>query len=511
MQNLLWNIQRSFSKGYNDSYPPELLPDGYCAKAQNCFLENEAIERATGCTMIANDLGSKRCLGLGSFENNVTGTKQLLSAFDNSGDAQSQLYYWAGSGNWTLITGSDINTADTNTEFEMAANKIYAYNGVNSAQSWDGSARATVAAIPVTYFMKWFHNYMFAFNHASYPSRLYFSNLLLPETWGATDYIDINPNDGDKGTALAILGDELVLGKRNRIWSFTGWGETTWDIKTIAERITGCGIMSHRGVVNVGNDLYFISAVGGVPQIRSLTRTRYATVISGGVIGGAANLATTLSGLNTGQLNIAASMFDGENAWFFLPNGSDTYNSLALRYNLPTKGWTSHTGKYASAAITSMVTGTPIIYFGESRADSKVYKLDSSYSNNGEAIPMDFRSRTFLTTGRTGAVRPYVKSKWKYLFVTAERTGDVDIDIDASADGYSFSDVATMNCKSQQSVFPFTFPVKLGTTDVVRKRMNLGLTSFGCGLRFQHEVADETVKIREYQIGFKPRGIRAID
>ena len=499
MQNLQF-INEEVFVGMNDKLRPEYLKTGWCADAKNAIFDRGFIDKRTGYTMIANDLGSKRGLGLGGFRSSTGATKHLMAAFDNSGGSNAQLYYWPGSGNHTLITGSDIFTADTNVNFEMAAAKIYAYNGVDSVQSWNGSSRATVAAIPIVKCMKWFHNYMFAFNNPTYPSRLYFSNLTLPETWGASDYIDINPDDGDYGTALAVLGDELILGKRNRVWSFTGWGETTWDVKTINERVSGYGFVNHRAVVNVGNDLYYLSFVGDIPVVRSLLRTRYATVVAGGVISD--DVEGTMRGLSKAQLEgNACSAFDGLIVWFFVPNGSSTYNDLGLRYNTETKGWTRHTGINASCALTFVVSNLPEIYLGESQADSKVYKMDSSYSDNGAAIDWEF-------TGRKHQPSMAKKNKWKYLFAIGEEGTNTTVDVQASPDGISFESLGELDLKMGEGIFPMDFSFILGATDVVRERFNAKYTSYGFQVKFANDTELGPVGIRGYSLYHKPRSLR---
>ncbi|MDD4984863.1 MAG: hypothetical protein PHQ43_03595 [Dehalococcoidales bacterium] len=484
--------------GYRDSVPAETLPRGYLAKAQNCICDNGFIEKRTGYSLIGNDLGDKTCLGLGGLA--VGDTRQLVAAFDDSESANAALYSWAGSGNWSAITNGDDLTADTSVDCEMAAGKLYAYNNTDAVKSWDGATCSDVAAVPVTKCLKWFHNYMFALNNDSYKSRLYYSNLGAPEMWGAEDYIDINPDDGDYGTALQVLGDELVIGKRNRIWSFTGWGEDTFTIKTINERVTGYGIESNRCVINTGNDLLFLSFNGDIPVIRSLRRTQYATVIAGGII--SEDIENTMRGLSLDYLNKACAVYDGINAWFFVPDGSSTYNDLALRYNTLTKGWTKHSGINASCVLAFAISSQPQIYFGEAQADSKVYRMDSSYSDNGAGIAMEAIGRKhWLSFAR--------KSKFKYLYVTGKEGVDTDVEVLISPDGAVYESLGELNLKASEGIFPMVFPFQFGAVDVVKKRFVPGVTGFALQPKFANTSDEGPVEIRDYQLYAKPKGLRS--
>ena len=109
MQNLLRYTEREFHLGYNDSLKPELLSKGYAADALNCILENDSIEKRSGYTIIGNDVGSKRGLGLSSLEK-ADGTKRIIAAWDDATGTNSRYMAWTGSGNWTNITGATTQT-----------------------------------------------------------------------------------------------------------------------------------------------------------------------------------------------------------------------------------------------------------------------------------------------------------------------------------------------------------------------------------------------------------------
>jgi hypothetical protein len=506
MQSLLRYTEREFYKGYNDTLKPELLPAGYAADALNCVLENDKIEKRTGYSLVGNDQGSKRGLGLFGYEN-AAGTKRLVAMFDDAGGANAIMSHWTGSGNWANVNGGGSFTANIDVNFEQGDDLLFTFNGTDSSYKYDGTDASAVAAVPVTKYARWFHNYMFCAGNSSTPSRLYFSNVGDPETWGAGDYIDVNPNDGDVITGLHILGDELIVTKKNRVWVLTGFGSAGFAVTDINERVTGFGNISHRSMANIGNDNLFLSFVGEMPHIRSVQRTRYAVVVAGGIVSD--NIEGTLGGVNKTKLDLSACFFDGRRYYLALADGSSTYNNLVLVYDTLNKGFTRWTGLNPAAWAVSTIGGSAEIYFQEASADSKVYKLDTSTNDNTVAIDFQYKTRAFVCRGARGDIKADTKAKWKYLYLTADSGNDVDLLIQSSPDLFTFEDEATVNLTGQSTVLPFTLPQRLGVTTATRERVNIGRNpTHMMQFLFKQAEADKPVTIREYSVLFKPKRLR---
>lgn len=506
MQNLLRYNERRFDRGYNDSLKPELLPSGYAADALNCRVDNSKIDKRTGYSLVGGDIGVKRGLGLGVLER-ADGTKRIVAAWDDSTSTNSRYMAWTGSGSFANITGATTQTADKDVNFEQANNKLYSFNGTDASLAYDGSSASAVAAIPLGKYAKWFHNYMFVAGVSANPSRLYFSNVGNPEVWTASDYIDINPNDGDEITGLSVLGTELIITKKNRVWALTGFDVGSFTINNINERVEGFGCIAGRSFANIGNDTLFLSFVGNVPHVRSIQRTRYAVNVAGGIISD--NIEGTLNGLNKTQLNKSANIFDGKVCYFAVPNASSTVNNLVVLYDTVDKGFVRWTGLNVAAWAVSTIGGRAEIYFQDSTTVSRVYKLDTSDSDNGSAIDFQYKTRAYVCRGSQGEVKSDTKAKWKYLYLTADSGNDVDLTIQASPDTYSFEDEAIVNLKGTSSVLPFVLPQPLGVPSAVRERVNIGRNpSHFMQFIFKQNEADSPVTIREYSLMFQPKKLR---
>lgn len=496
MPHNLFTIRESNFIGYNDRVAPEFLPRGFLADALNCFMRTGEIVKRKGYTIIGNDVGANVCQGLKGVKF-ANGTKELLTVFNGT------IYKWTGSGSWSAITGgSGVLHASDRVEIVVANNNVYFFDGTNTVSKYDGTSITTVGAIPLGKYARWFHNQMHVAGISGDPNALQSSVIGDPETYtgGTSSDLDINPNDGDEITGLHELKDELMVFKRHRVWAVSGFGSVALTVNNINERLTGIGTLSHRSIINTGNDLLYIASLGNTPHIRSLQRTREGVIVDDGIV--SEEIEATMDGLNTAQLALTAAVFDGEYAWFALPNASSTYNNLVVTLDITTlptskRGWTRHTGINASVFESFIISNTPQLYFGEAQADSKVYVFDTSTSDNGTAINFLIKSK------RYGAERPELKKKFKYLYISAKEVGDYDVDIDKAPDGFDFEDLGTLNLSGTGSVFDMIIldTSKLGSTDVKKERFIIpNSRNRYMQFRMQDTSATSSVTIRNWEL-----------
>ena len=488
-----------------DKFRPEILADGYAAAAQNCFLDEEKITKRNGYALVANDLGSKPCLGLGALETGA-GSKTIFSVFDDATSTNSDIYYWEGSGNWATITGATDLTAGKIGNFVQANNNTYYFNQTDTVRKIAGTTATSIAAIPLGLYGVWFHNFLFVSGVTANPSRLYWSDVGAPDTHsgGVSGNVDINPDDGEPITGLSSLKDELIIFKRSRVWSLTGFGTTTFTLADITERLTGIGTLSHKSIINTGNDLLFISFLGQIPHIKALSRTRFGTLVDGGIISDP--IATTMNGLNKGALDKVAAIFDGRKAWIAVPNGASTFNNLVLVYDTVDKSWTKHTGINASNWLSFGIGSTIEIYFGEGNTDSKVYKLGTTKDDNSATIAFQYTTKKIRPS-------PEKENTWIYLYVTADATGNYDVTVEYSLDGFTFTTLGTLNLLGIGATWGTGVwgTMKWGSTDTVRERFAFpSITSQDIQLRFTNTTDDADISITEYELFFKTKGLRDV-
>lgn len=502
MQNLKIIHEFDFHKGYNDKFKPELLPENFCADALNCWLDDQVITKRTGYSVLGNDVDiSKPVLDMGTVLFS-SGTDFILRARDNAGGTQSVIEAHTGSGSWGALTGASSQTAGKGHVFITAKDACYIINDTDTVlKTANGTSTSEIAAFPNGVDARWFHNYMFVITAAG---RLFWSELNDPEDWTdvATQFIDVNPNDGDTVVGLGILKDELFIFKKNGMWSLTGFGEADFDLSDMGEKMTGIGAVSRKSIVETSNDIYFLSHTGDIPHFRSVLRTREGFVLAGEVISDP--IEGTMKGLTKARLKNTAGMFDGRKIWWAVTD-SGIYNNLVVVYDEPTKGWTRHTGINASCFAISGISGTQARYFGEASADAQSYILDSSTSDNGTAINMVFDSPMYNPF-------PERKCKWKYLTLALDVDSAATLDVDYAKDGFTFDDLHTLTLTGAGGTLPLTLGTgRLGTATIVRERIdNGGGVAYKMQYRFANNTDSDSITIREYQVMYKPKGLRAV-
>jgi hypothetical protein len=91
-----------------------------------------------------------------------------------------------------------------------------------TAVSFNGTVQAYVTAFPNAAYSLTYRNYGFAANTAANPSRISWCSLKDPTTWPASNFIDVNPDDGFPIVGLAYDGQSIIIFKTNAAYKLTG-------------------------------------------------------------------------------------------------------------------------------------------------------------------------------------------------------------------------------------------------------------------------------------------------
>lgn len=425
--------------GYDDKDAIHLLPKGYFTKAENVFVTDNAITKVPGSSVIASAIAEQPFNGFTSFERYAASTKYLVANINGASNAQ--LYSWNGSGNFTGIGSANL-TNDKPMNFTIATDLLFGFNGVEEVD-WDGTTYTkNRSGVPLGYYAAWFHGYLWVANTASYPNRIFWSDLGAPTTFTGSNYVDVNAGDSDQITALSMIQDELLVFKRNTIWSIAGWAATSFTSTSLTSsnlnaRIFGYGATGQNGVVSVGNDVYYFSMLGNVPVIRSLKKTINAVTLAGGVVSD--SIEGTLADITLSALSKITSSFDGRYIYWAIPTNSSTTNNKIIALDTwkmnSKKGiypFTTMVGKNASFFANSTISGgTSTVFFTDAPSTGKVFKFNPSlYTDDGNDIAIDVISRGYMG-------HPSRKTHWKYLYIKYKQG------VDSTLRVYSKFDSAT--------------------------------------------------------------------
>jgi hypothetical protein len=504
--------------GLDDSNPPEKIGRGYFQKVENAYLSDEKISKVTGSSMIGSAIATQVINGFASFEKLSTSSKWLV--VNINGASNAQLYVWTGSGNFTAIGLANLTNSKT-MYFESAAEYLLGFNGTEVVDYDGTNVTRNRATVPIGYFPKWFHNYLFVAKTDSYLNRLFWSDLGDPTTFTVANYIDVNPGDSDQCMGLGTLGDELFFFKQSSIWAITGFAGTTFSSTTIAgqninARLQGYGCVAPNSILTVGNDIYFFSFLGSMPVIRSLRATQYATTLAGGII---SNLIDgTMATINLSQLGKIVSCYDGRYAMWSVPTSSSSTNNLILvldtwettkKSGKSVYKWTTMKGKNAGFFAVSTIPGYGKVYFTDALTTGKVFKFDTSvYTDNGTAITMDVRSRSFM-------LDPARKSKWKYMYVAYETGSSALLEVKARIDrAITFTAQKNIPLAGTSPGLGPTGTFTLGTSTLGGQQTDedrvtfMRLTGHLLGVQFLEETANSCV-LHHFEIYGKAKGLRA--
>lgn len=352
-------------------------------------------------------------------------------------------------------------------------------------------------------------------------------NITAVDTSTLSNFIDINPGDGDEITGLGVLNDQLFVFKKNTIWSISGFSGASFTVATAnAEntnnRIQGYGCIAPGSIVATGDDIYFLSFVGDTPHIRSLVKTQYATTIEGGVI--TYDISGTMGGLSMPALSTIQGIYDGRYIKWALPgNGAslpdflvelDTYG-IAKSHGRTIYPFVQRQGIHPQFFILSTISGSADVYFIDWLATSPyqqgvVYKFNSGiYTdlNVQNQIAAEIMTRAYMPD-------PARKQKWKYLYLKYD-TGEIStFDVNSIVDQGDAQNQAAIDLNTGDGDRLDSFVLDASTLggtagSVASTRINLA-QMVGKMAQFNYfESSNAPFGMYDWEIYTQPKGLRA--
>lgn len=392
------------SKGLNTLVSPSLIDDKEFSDMQNMeYDEGGVIRKRAGYVTAGNSLTAARGLGVYSTE-----SSNYMCTIDGT-----QLKYRT-NGSWSTATG-DTFTAGNDVAFTQARLKLFIWNGTDGGAYFDGSAVTRPGTMPKAKFSVYYQNKHIASGVPGQPSRLYISNLTNaadftvttggtqpqpdstsdsengnPNVPGATVFagtpalteanvLDIRKNDGDRITALGVFQDVLIVFKERAIYqvTFDSSGNPTVTPITYA---TGC--ISHKSVVNVENDISFMSreghrVLGNEPQFFTAIRTQILSI----------RINPQIDAINKQYYSRVNGVYFDNKYILAYPVGSSSI-SKTFTYDRRFQAYSIWTNFNAQAMVRYIDTSTnqEDLYFLDDGGTQVYKRVVGTYSDNGVAI-----------------------------------------------------------------------------------------------------------------------------
>lgn len=495
-----------------DRDDPESIPDYHAANIENWLIRKAGeLQMRPGLTA-KGDSPSATVLGWAKLYTAV-GNRYLVRVINGAGDS-SKLQYSTNGTTWTdAASGGGLKT-NTRWHFVQANYLLYGVNGVDTPIKFDGSTVSQVAAIPNGTAIEWFKNHMFVIGNSTFPDRLYASNPNDPETWGGSDYINVNLGDPSFGVGLrgqAGQTGRLYIGKKNSVWYLTGTLISDFAVQPLTYEH---GVASHEAMISVGNDVWAVDRMG---NIRSLYRSNednpFSKLISGEIDG-------TISGINTTVIEKASAVMFDNYVMFFLPYGVDSYNSIVLVWDrlansnpktgTANGGWSKFTGWNIAGAV-SFEESEESLYLHDSRDGNGQAYTWSGTDDNGVSITAKYETKIY------NHGTPERLKKFGFLYQFAPALGTVPVRFYTSIDRYYYTQLKEFNLTGTGDKLlgvDWTLGTdKLGSGGQVKERIRY-TDSGGNGSGYTQQIKIEAesstvqVRVRQFTSHYLVKGLR---
>jgi hypothetical protein len=265
--------------------------------------------------------------------------------------------------------------------FDTLLSKMVVVNKLNAPRKYDGTTLSALGGSPPsTQYVAAHRNFLFMAHSAANSSRLYFSEVINPESWPALNFIDISPNDGDWITGLLPFDDYLLITKQRSVWVLVGTGTSDFEVKRIH---SGIGCVAPRSLVRMG-DLFGFASTEGY-YLSDITKPVLITE----------RLKDTWDGLNKRRLSQIAAEFYDHKLRIDAPNGNSMVNNIRIIYDSIRKClYLEEFDDHASCYAKYTEAGQEILLYGHS-TEGQVSQADDGTSDAGAAIDFEWKTKHF--------------------------------------------------------------------------------------------------------------------
>lgn len=264
----------------------------------------------------------------------------------------------------------------------------------------------------------------------AYPSRVRWSSIQNTNDFPANNYIDIEPNDGDRIVSLISFGDSIYVFKKRSIYRVLITGLDGADAFIIRPVVRNMGAWAKNSVRVVPGEGIFFLAQNTVYQ---LNNSESATYSGNGLTPIGDPIQRTFDTINRAQwANAVAVVYPKRyQYWISVATGSATTNGEILVYDYIQKAWSVYSGIAANAlAQAEDSNGNNIILSGDYAGNQ--YKQDTGTSDNPAGVATAITGS--YTTGELSLGTPEITKGFKYLYVFSQVDVTTTLTVEAAYD-----------------------------------------------------------------------------
>lgn len=333
-----------------------------------------------GTTQLGSTVESgKTCTGLYQFINAAGTINSLLVGFNTS------VYAYNGTTYTRVRSGLD----GTPVRFTALLDNVFMVGGGGSTMTSAGnsafSAGSLVTSAPSGNFIESFKQRIYIAGNTTNPDRLFFSTIASTAgsiTWNtSTQYLDVNPQDGNNITALKKISNLLLIFKKYTMYRWNGSA-------TDAENVVDIGTTSQESVVQAKGLVYFFSSS---PLGIFMTDGSYPQEISRPVHDWLLNMSSSFYGSTV-------SLADDDHAYFHIGDVTKdgrSYSNVYLVFTISSKNWTVYSMADSFRRMGRYVTTSGNVTFVGGDTSGRVQTLFSGTTDNTTPIYWEYETKQF--------------------------------------------------------------------------------------------------------------------
>jgi hypothetical protein len=254
-----------------------------------------------------------------------------------------------------------------------------------------------------------------------YPSRVRWSDVATVDSFPALNYIDVEPNDGDKIVALASFQDRVFIFKKRSIHVMLITGLPGADAFIIRPVARGIGAWAKNSVKTINNTGIVFLAQNGVYMFDGENLDFISDPIQ-----------RTFDTLSRSQwAQAVGAVYPKRNQyWLAVSSGSSSTNNEVLVYDYLQKAWTIFDIDANMLVQAEDSTGDNVLLSGD--YSGNIYKQDTGTSD--EPLGVSTAIMASYTTGDLLFGAPEVTKGLKYLYVFSQQDTNTTLTVDVSYD-----------------------------------------------------------------------------
>ena len=287
------------------------------------------------------------------------------------------------------------------------------YKGTPDPSSFVFPQSADTTAGPIAKYITTYKDKIILGNIQGFPSRISWSgggNNVDKFNWRyGGGYVDIDKDTGDQVTGVKEYQEAIIVFKERSIWKVTLATEGVLVIPTVQLIIRGVGAVSHRTIVPVENDLFFLSRRGVYSlgnEANYLANALRTNEIS-------ARIRPIFATLSQSQLQQACATYQSNKYRLSYPAGGSVMNSKEVIYDRERLAWMGPNTYPAVPAIYETYydgDNKENLIWGDSN-DTMVTQMSDAYVND-----KGVKIQTILLTKKTAIGNTFKFKQFKDLY-----------------------------------------------------------------------------------------------